>query len=56
MLKINLKDQKSTHPFLNCGTDFAGPFMIKVGTLRSSKSVKKMHICGFICFCKQGST
>lgn len=40
---------KPIRPFLNCGTDFAGPFMIKDGTLRSRKSVK-VYVCVFICF------
>nr|CAI5857751.1 unnamed protein product [Callosobruchus analis] len=36
-------------PFFNCGVDFAGPFLIKDGTLRSRKLVKA-YVCIFICF------
>ncbi|KAJ8948265.1 hypothetical protein NQ314_008445 [Rhamnusium bicolor] len=38
-----------SRPFSTCGIDFAGPFIIKEGTLRSRKLVK-VYVCIFICF------
>lgn len=37
-----------TRPFLNCGVDYAGPFLIKEKT-RSKISIKA-YICIFVCF------
>lgn len=38
-----------SRPFYVSGCDFAGPFIIKEGTLRSKKLVK-VYICIFVCF------
>ena len=38
-----------TRPFLEVGVDFAGPIMIKDGTLRTRKLIKG-YICIFVCF------
>lgn len=40
---------KPTRPFLVTGTDFAGPFLIKDGKLRTRKIIK-VYVCIFICF------
>ncbi|XP_066157628.1 uncharacterized protein, partial [Euwallacea fornicatus] len=38
-----------SRPFSNCGIDYAGPILVKEGTLRRSKRVKT-YICIFVCF------
>lgn len=36
-------------PFYNCGVDYAGPILVREGTLRRSKMMKT-YICIFVCF------
>lgn len=36
-------------PFYNCGVDYAGPILVREGTLRRSKTIKT-YICIFVCF------
>nr|CAI5850654.1 unnamed protein product [Callosobruchus analis] len=38
-----------SRPFITCGADMAGPFLIKDGVLRNKRSVK-VYIALFICF------
>lgn len=47
----NLPRERITpcRPFLNCGVDYAGPFLIKANKLRHTKYVKA-YLCIFICF------
>ncbi|XP_066258254.1 uncharacterized protein [Euwallacea similis] len=40
---------KPSRPFSNCGVDYAGPILVKEGTLRRTKRVKT-YICIFVCF------
>ncbi|XP_066260795.1 uncharacterized protein [Euwallacea similis] len=40
---------KPSRPFSNCGVDYAGPILVKEGTLRRSKRIKT-YICIFVCF------
>lgn len=37
-----------SRPFLNCGVDYAGPFLIKTGLPRS-KQLLKSYLCVFVC-------
>lgn len=38
-----------SRPLLNVGIDFAGPFIVKDGTIRTRKMVQT-YVCVFICF------
>lgn len=38
-----------SRPFQNCGVDYAGPFNMKAGNLKSRK-ILKSYLCIFVCF------
>lgn len=40
------------HPFLSCGLDYAGPYLVKDGKLRNKRLVK-CYVCIFVCFTTQ---
>jgi hypothetical protein len=40
---------QAVRPFYNCGTDYAGPFLIKPHSLRKC-SLVEVYLCIFICF------
>lgn len=39
-----------SRPFNICGTDYAGPFNIKLNKLRGNQRILKAYLCIFVCF------